>query len=685
MHVKTPDDNISFLAGGGEMAELMRNYDWSTTIIGLPTQWPQSLRTTLSIILNSKFPMFLFWGKDLLCFYNDAYRPSLGNNGKHPAALGKPGAEIWPEIWHIIKPLIDHVIAGGDASWSEDQLVPIYRNGAMEDVYWTFSFSPVSDESGCTTGVFVTCTETTKQVIAKRDLLEIKNQLQFHIDATELATFDYNFITTKYFVNQRAREWFGFSDTNEIGLDDIINVIVPKDRQRVLDTINRALDNHANGNINIEYLIIDAITGTERFMKAKGKAWFNDNNILYRLNGTVQDVTDQTIARQKIEESEKRFRIMAEGSAIMIAMADETSNATYFNKAWTDLTGRTAEELLNYGWVDLVHPDDKQQYLDIFLNALKKQIFFTGEMRILNKLGTYTWLVANGPPIFRPDGSFAGYICSCTDITERKLFEQNLERQVQERTKELQYKNEDLERMNIELQSFANVSSHDLQEPLRKIQIFADRIFDTEMENISDKAKEYFAKMRNAASRMQTLVEDLLAYSRTNKTERIFVNSDLKEIIQDVQEELKEVLEAKKATIVLHDFCQAQIIPFQFRQLFYNLISNSIKFSNINIAPVIEISCKIENNLKLPLHNIAHKSYCHITVSDNGIGFEEEYSEKIFELFQRLHTKKEYKGTGIGLAIVKKIVDNHNGIIIASSQINKGATFDIYIPVIEIK
>ncbi|MEP6845321.1 MAG: PAS domain-containing protein [Panacibacter sp.] len=157
-------DKYNFLKGGGETAKLIAAIDWTQTSLGSIESWPQSLYTTLSIILHSKFPMFLFWGPDLICFYNDAYRPSLGNDGKHPSAMGSPGEDVWPEIWDIIKPLIDQVLNNGEATWSEDQLIPIYRNGHLEDVYWTFSYSPVNDESGKPGGVFVTCTETTAKV-----------------------------------------------------------------------------------------------------------------------------------------------------------------------------------------------------------------------------------------------------------------------------------------------------------------------------------------------------------------------------------------------------------------------------------------------------------------------------------------------------------------------------------------
>jgi len=169
---------LAFLRGGGEMGRLTRAYDWSATELGIPQAWPQSLKTTLGIMLNSKFPMFLWWGPDLICFYNDAYRPSLGNNGKHPMILGMPAKEAWPEIWHFISPLIQQIFSGSEAVFFEDMLVPIFRNGKLEDVYWTFSYSPVCDESGSVAGVLVTCCETTQKVQMLQQLKESEIRFQ---------------------------------------------------------------------------------------------------------------------------------------------------------------------------------------------------------------------------------------------------------------------------------------------------------------------------------------------------------------------------------------------------------------------------------------------------------------------------------------------------------------------------
>ena len=254
--------------------------------------------------------------------------------------------------------------------------------------------------------------------------------------------------------------------------------------------------------------------------------------------------------------------------------------------------------------------------------------------------------------------------------------------------KELAFQNEEKEKRateltaaNKELDAFVYISSHDLQEPLRKIQIFGGRILEKEMAVLSETGKDYFNRMIDAANRMQTLIEDLLSFSRLNTAERKFEETDLSIIIEDVKLELKETINEKQAQIETEGLCMVKIIPFQFRQLMVNLLSNSLKFSNPNKTPIIRISSKIVKNIpELDNSLLQKKDFCHISIIDNGIGFEPEYKNKIFEVFQRLHGKEVYSGTGIGLAIVKKIIENHEGFIYAKGVLGEGAQFDIYLP-----
>ncbi len=331
------------------MGDLIRSKDWSKTPVGDVTEWPQSLHTTLGIIIKSKFPMFLCWGRELICFYNGAYRPSLGNDGKHPSILGMPAKEAWPEIWDIIKPLIDQLLAGGEATWSENPLVPIFRNGKIKDVYWTFSYSPVNDESNNIAAVLVTCNETTDKVNTQRKLKESKDQLEFAIEAAKLGTWDYDPSTNKFTANNRLKEWIGLPLESEIELTDAIDVIADKDRQRTIDAIQRALDHSSGGNYDIEYSIINAVTKKTIIVQAKGKAWFNDENIAFRFNGTLEDVTERVVTRNRIEESEQRFRNIIKQAPMGITILSgpdfvvEMANENYLrliDRKETDFVGK---------------------------------------------------------------------------------------------------------------------------------------------------------------------------------------------------------------------------------------------------------------------------------------------------------------------------------------------------------
>ncbi len=274
------------------------------------------------------------------------------------------------------------------------------------------------------------------------------------------------------------------------------------------------------------------------------------------------------------------------------------------------------------------------------------------------------------------------------EIIKRKEEKVRLEKAVEERTQQLKQANDSLEERNVslqnlnkELEAFNYVSSHDLQEPLRKIQTFAILLLEKEDINLSDKGKNYFRLIQSAAERMQQLIHDLLAFSRLSASERKFEVLKLSTIVEEVKFEFADIIVHKRATIIVKESCEVNVIPFQFRQLIHNLIGNALKFSRKGVPPQISITSKLVKYNKLKMPNLPpQREYYHISIKDNGIGFENEFNEKIFEVFQKLHSKEEFSGTGIGLAIVKKIVDNHNGIITAKGELNKGAIFDIYIP-----
>ena len=274
-------------------------------------------------------------------------------------------------------------------------------------------------------------------------------------------------------------------------------------------------------------------------------------------------------------------------------------------------------------------------------------------------------------PVKNANGEIFNVMVVMHDITEIKKVQKSLEIKVDE-----------LNNSNQDLEQFAYVASHDLQEPLRKIRAFGERLQNKFSKDISEEGLDYINRMQNASERMQTLIDDLLTFSRVTRTDEGYVEVDLYDQLQKIIEDLEYTIEKKNATIDLMVNHNIVAIPGQIRQLFQNLISNAIKFTKPDVAPIVQIKTEILKGEDIEQEGLDnHKEYCKITVNDNGIGFDQQYADKIFELFQRLHTRNEYQGTGIGLAVCKKIVDKHNGTINVSSKINEGTLFTIILPI----
>ncbi len=254
-----------------------------------------------------------------------------------------------------------------------------------------------------------------------------------------------------------------------------------------------------------------------------------------------------------------------------------------------------------------------------------------------------------------------------------KRCEMELEKQRRERL--MTDKNEELELKNKELESFNYIASHDLQEPLRKIQLFYSRIMDKDSAILSEESKGYFSNIGSAATRMQNLIQALLSYSTASQNDTEYEKVDLNKLMVEVKSNLSDMIAEKNASIISDNLPKISVIPVQFKQVMLNLLSNGIKYAKQDVAPIIKITSEVINS-----DNSKSIKYTKISFSDNGIGFEQQYEHKIFELFQRLHGKNEYMGTGIGLAICKKIIDNHKGFIKVTSEVGIGSVFSIYLP-----
>lgn len=324
------------------------------------------------------------------------------------------------------------------------------------------------------------------------------------------------------------------------------------------------------------------------------------------------------------------------------------------------------------------HPDDDCA-MGEWAECLAKGEAFSREIRMKNlDSGEFRYHLMKVIPV-RTNGEIVKWVGTLTDIHSQKAASEVLERKVDERTKELMAKNEELEAINHDLQQFASVASHDLKEPLRKIQIFGS-ILQNRFLKDGDPALDSVNRIVDASRRMSSLINDLLSYSRLS-INSFFRKTNLRDVVNEIVSDLEIRIEEKKATINVGAMPEIDAIPGQIRQMFQNLIGNSLKFSSADVPPVIDITAQLVTQRSSESDVAEDGKYCKIIVTDNGIGFDEKYKEKIFTIFQRLNNKEEYEGTGIGLAIVKKIVDKHNGLITAQSAPDRGATFTIILPV----
>jgi PAS domain S-box-containing protein len=372
-----------------------------------------------------------------------------------------------------------------------------------------------------------------------------------------------------------------------------------------------------------------------------------------------------------LQSGDYTYRLLIEEFGEGAVNVTEEGLIVYTNAYFSDLIKIPYEKIIGTVITNFIGEDSKEEFNALFIQSLKGKS--KGEINLkVNKkiIPVYISLTSLQPKL-----PTVGIII--TDLTEKKKNEELIINY----QKELEAKNSELIKSNTELASFAFIASHDLQEPLRKIQTFTNRLLEVDYESFSDRTRDYFDRISTASVQMQQLINALLDYSRLNTSDIVYTSTDLNFIIDTVRENLKELIEENELTIKVDKLPVLDIIQIQFIQLFSNLVTNAIKYKKAGVNPVLNISADIVNISEKPA---AENLYWEIKVADNGIGFDPIYKEKIFELFQRLHGRTEYEGTGIGLAICKKIVQNHQGFINAEGHPGIGAIFNIYIPFVAI-
>ena len=809
MESRPHTSGLYFLSEGGELGELTRAYNWAATSLGPPQTWPASLRAMLGIVLHSASPMVLFWGDDLICFYNDAYRPTLGQD-RHPA-VGKRAADIFPEAWESIRPILLGVKETGQPVWVRDLLIPVLRNGGMEDVYWTFSYSPAYDDNGSINGVFISCIETTEKVLQHKALSENDSLFRALSEGTDIliAAADQNGATTYY---NRAWTQITGKSADELLFEHWSDKVHPDDRGHIVDSYRQAFENKetfigeyriraadkgyrwilvtapprfapdgsfagyiaagiditsrkvAEEKFNISRERLNSVvesapfpiavyTGREMRIALANQAlinvWgkgddvigktyyevlpelkdqgiypildrvytsgtpfharnqrvdlvmeevmqtfyfnysftplFDTNGKVYGVMNTAADVTDLNMATQQLARSNENFRNLIMHSPVaMCLMLGKEHVVEIANDAIVDLWGKPREEVMYRPIFDGL-PDAREQGLEELLD----HVYATGEAFRASEMPVQLFRFGKHETVYQDfvyeayrdtNGAILGVLAITIDVTQQVLARQRIEDIVKERTAALEEANASLQRSNAELAQFAYIASHDLQEPLRKIRVFTQMLEGRISGTLDEQSATYLNKIKNASERMQGLIRDVLAYSGIVREADLFSKVNLESVVAECLTDFELLVDQKQAQVGVAGLPVIEAIPLQMSQLFGNLISNSLKFARTGMAVRISITARLLGDEEALAKGFSSGCH-HIQYTDNGIGFRPEYAEKIFNIFQRLHAKSAYEGTGIGLAMCRKIAENHNGRLDADGSSENGAVFNLYLPV----
>ena len=387
------------------MGALTRAYPWAATPLGPPETWPQSLRTAVRILLNTNHPMFIWWGPQLIQFYNDAYRQTMGPE-RHPSALGQGGRECWAEIWHIIGPQIEQVMSGGGATWHENQLVPVTRHGRLEQVYWTYGYSPIDEDDGIG-GVLVVCRDVTRDYLASVALRERESELARVQQIGRIGGLEVDLTTG--FRNRRSPEYLLIHglppDAADESHEDWVRRIHPEDREATEKKFRDAVAGTVR-EYTAQYRIIRPSDGEMRWILVKSTIERDENGNAIRLVGAHSDVTEQVEAEQALRQSEEEFRTLAEAVPHHVWTARPDGSLNWFNPRVYEYAGSGPGELDGEKWGKIVHPDDVPAAVAAWSHAIRTGEAYEVEFRLRRADGAFRWFLARAVPARDAQGRY---------------------------------------------------------------------------------------------------------------------------------------------------------------------------------------------------------------------------------------------------------------------------------------
>jgi PAS domain S-box-containing protein len=402
-------------------------------------------------------------------------------------------------------------------------------------------------------------------------------------------------------------------------------------------------------------------SGVERVLSYSVAPVRNPEGETVRIVYVIQDMTGRTSTQEAIQASETRFRQLADSMPQLVWMARADGTVEYYNYRVREYEGIARNEDGSWQWSPVVHPDDAQGTVDAWQHAVTTGETYQMEHRIRMADGSYRWHLSRGVPAFDDQGRLTKWYGTATDVHE-----------LQETRAGLAAYAARLKRSNEELENFALVTSHDLQEPLRKIHMFGDRLRRQLAGQLSQEAADDLNRMQNAATRMQAMIDGLLELSRIDRSGRGFTTVDLNAVAAEVISDLEGRIQASRGEVIVADLPGVIGDAIQLRQLLQNLISNALKFHREGVPPLVHITGTLDHSGDKPMARIG--------IADHGIGIDAAHIERLFQPFMRLHGRTQFEGSGIGLAICRKIVERHGGRIWAESRLGEGSVFWVLLP-----
>jgi PAS domain S-box-containing protein len=576
--------------------------------------------------------------------------------------VGKQIQETFPDAFKTLKEYIAIVLNGKEITFQEELV--INNKKIIADV----KFTPRYDKEGNVNGYFSYMKDITNEKKVENRLVESKERLNLIQSLAKVGGWHYDFKSHKTWWSKGTYNIFKVNEEEEITFDKFLSYLPKNDQQQLLDNWSKSIQQRTDFNINHQ------IVNGNHVASAKGLATFfydDDGQPLYAI-GAVIDITEAEIAQRKLRESEERFELAIEGTNAGTWDWDIETGKIVYNEKWANIIGYTLEELQPIDtntWVKFTHPEDFEYASKLHQEHFEgKNSYYECEIRMKHKNGEWIWIQDSGKVFSRSeDGHPIRMAGTHIDITKRKnaeielnSYKENLKELIKEQTKELK-------EINVELEAFAYSISHDLRTPLRYIEGFS-KLLKRRIVINDEETERYFSHISEGIQNMSAMIDALLNFSRLGRRAIEKEVVDMNEVIAEAIKEFTHVCNEREIKWEIGKLPIISGDPALILMVFENLISNAIKFTKDKDEAIIEIQ---------PLEIPDQKGKTTISVKDNGVGFDMEYSDKLFGVFQRLHSQEEFEGTGIGLANVKKIIDKHGGSIRIDAEEERGATFYI--------